>query len=745
MLSNIKTFFNRYASYTWSTLILFSFLFYVSQILSFSSPFSVSISWVSSLDMGLDFRFNDISLFFVGLILSFGTAVFAYALSYIKERKAAFFSILGLFLVAMLGAVTSNHIITLFIFWELTSIMSFLLIGFNHASEEGQFGARISLMVTGLGALAMLVGFLVLSSVYDTFLISEMIAQGAGPLYGDKTLTTVLILCILMGITSKSAQFPFHFWLPRAMAAPTPVSAFLHSAAMVKLGIFLVITFMPIFSPFTTWTWSLIGMGTFTMVLGIIAGFSSHSIKTILAYTTVSKLGFLIMTYGISAYTESQYGYFHILSHALYKAALFMFAGILIKLAGSKDVRTMVLPRSRPLAIGMAFATLSFASFPLTSGFVSKEIALKDVLYLTVKDPVFYIPLFALVFTSILSVAIAWRFLRLSRQLFNSQASSSLSYSYSPVFLGGMSILLGVYPQLITPYFQHLMSYHPSLPNLSLLVPFHGINLALGLSLLAIVLGSLLALKQSTLDTLQWPTFLQFEHATHTLLDAIIAKGDVVFRSLQFHNPFAFIPITLSVCLGFFVWGAHHAQLSFLDIIQHVTFSSAIVKNGIILLTMLLVMTMLRVKYMVTKIVVISLVGLFVSLLFVLWKAPDLAITQLLVDIMGLLLLLFLVRVLKQDRGERVHVSTTLSWPKVILSVGVGVMMFLIQTLLHHHRHPSPFGLDINKFTLPFAEGQNAVNTILVDFRGFDTFGEVTVLVISVMGIFSIFLKRRST
>jgi NADH:ubiquinone oxidoreductase subunit 5 (subunit L)/multisubunit Na+/H+ antiporter MnhA subunit len=711
---------------------------------SYTSPVSLSLSWVPSLNIGLSFRLDTVSLFFIGLILSFGTAVFAYALHYIKERKATFFTILGIFLVAMLGTVASNNILLLFIFWELTSIMSFLLIGFNNHTQEGQFGARISLMVTGLGALVMLVGLLMLGVAFDTFLLSEILTKGSAILYENPTLSAATIACIFVGIASKSAQFPFHFWLPRAMAAPTPVSAFLHSAAMVKLGIFLVITFMPLFASFNVWTYTLIGFGTVTMLLGIIAGFSSHSIKTILAYTTVSKLGFLVMMYGISYLSNTYYGFFHILNHALYKAALFMFAGILIKLAKEKDIRKMVLPQSKILAVGLTFSTLGFAAIPLTSGFVSKEIALKDLLYLIHSHPFTGFVLGAVVITSILSVCIAWRFLRLAKQLYTSTEAPSTTFSLSPVVLSFFTILLGVYPQVIVPFFELLFSSYDVMPSFYLLVPFHGFNLAFAISVMGILAGSLLALQQAKLNTLQWPARLQFEHGTHTILDQIIAKGDLVFRWLQFNNPFAFIPITLTVCVLFFAWGITVADISLFDAFNYATISSSLVKNAILLMTALLVVSLLFVKFFVTKIVIVSLVGLFVSLIFVMWRAPDLAITQLLVDIMALLLLLFIVRVLKQDRDDRTCVPTVLSWPKLIISSAVGIMFFFIQVLLEGYRHEKPFGLDINSLTLPFAEGQNAVNTILVDFRGFDTFGEVTVLVISVMGIFSIFMKRKS-
>lgn len=744
MKNTVTSFFRSYTPQLWlgmitATLIAYGGLLYVNAF-----PETTVLHWVPELHVNFEFRFDTVSLFFIGLILSFGVAVFSYAHWYLSERRATFFSFLGIFLVAMLGTVASNNLILMFIFWELTSIMSFLLIGFNNETQEGQFGARISLMVTGLGALVMLVGLVNLGFLFDTFTLSEILSKGPRLLAQSPLLASLSIGCILVGIASKSAQFPFHFWLPRAMAAPTPVSAFLHSAAMVKLGIFLIVTLMPLFATFALWTHSLIVLGTVTMVLGAIAAFSSHYIKTILAYTTVSKLGFLVMAYGVSAFTTTEYGFFHILNHSLYKAALFMFAGILIKLSKEKDIRNMSLPKSPLLGIGIGLATLGFASFPLTTGFVSKEILLKDLLYLVSYSPIFIAALVGTIVTSTLSVCIAWRFLRLSKQLFTSTTPISTSFSLSPVILSSAILILGVAPQLSAVFFKHLFALQQHTTQFKLLIPFHGFNLALAISLSCLVIGSLLALKQRKLDTVEWPTSLQLEHGTHTILDTIIIKGDLLFKWLQFHNPFAFIPITLTVCIAFFLWGVSVTDLSVIDAFYSISLSPSIVKNSIVAMTGLLVITVLFVTFFVTKIVLVSLIGLFVSLIFMMWRAPDLAITQLLVDIMGLLLLLFIVRVLKQDQEDKMFVPITFSWPKLIISAGIGIMFFCFQLFIAHFRHPKPFGLEINDLTLPFAEGQNAVNTILVDFRGFDTFGEIAVLVISIMGIFSIFMKRKS-
>ncbi len=340
--------------------------------------------WVPSLGVDLAFRLDGLSLFFALIVSGVGTLIVLYSTSYLDDHyqhHGRFYAYLILFMAAMLGTVLADHILILFAFWELTGVASYLLIGFLHEQKVSRVGARQALLVTGLTGLVMLAGLLLLGRDAGTYRISELM-HGVPAGWLDSSTGRTAVALILVGAFGKSAQFPFFFWLPNAMAAPTPVSAYLHSATMVKLGVFLCARFFPILSASDLWAPLLVGTGFFTMLLGIVLALRQTDLKAILAFTTVSQLGFLCGSYGVGAWTGVRFDYLHILNHTLYKGGLFMLAGLIDHACHTRDVRELGgLARRLPAAtLAAALGLASMGALFGTTGFLSKEVALAGLL-----------------------------------------------------------------------------------------------------------------------------------------------------------------------------------------------------------------------------------------------------------------------------------------------------------------------------------------------------------------------------
>ena len=321
-------------------------------------------AWMPALGLDLAFRLDGLSLLFAGLILCIGLLIVLYARYYLSERDSMgrFYAYLMLFMGSMLGIVLSENLIQLLIFWELTSLSSFLLISYWQHREEARQGARMALAVTGMGGFATLGGFLLLGHIVGSYELTDVFASAdlirAHPLY-----VPTLIL-ILLGAFTKSAQFPFHFWLPHAMAAPTPVSAYLHSATMVKAGVFLLARLYPALSGTPEWFWLVSGAGLATLLLGAYVALFKHDLKGLLAYSTVSHLGLITLLFGLSTPLAAVAGVFHIINHATFKASLFMAAGIIDHEAGTRDMRRLhglwkFMPHTATLAMVAAAATIA--------------------------------------------------------------------------------------------------------------------------------------------------------------------------------------------------------------------------------------------------------------------------------------------------------------------------------------------------------------------------------------------------
>lgn len=719
----------------------------------------LSLSWIPSLGLDLTFVIDGLALFFGLVVSGVGVLVFFYAVNYLDDHYSfhgRFYVSLLLFMGAMLGTVFAGNLLLLFVFWELTGIASFLLIGFLHEKPESRDGARMALLVTVGTGLAMLAGIALLGLAAGTYELDALLngaLQGASP-----TVVGAAFVLMAIGAFGKSAQFPFQFWLPNAMAAPTPVSAYLHSATMVKLGVFLVARVFPIFQGADLWAPLLIGVCFGTMLLGAWLGLQSHDLKAVLAFSTVSQLGYLMGVYGLGAANGVQHDLMHISSHVFYKGCLFMVVGIVDHATGERDLRRLGgLRRNLPvLAVITLLATASMAGFPGTLGFISKETGLTQLFaYGESGGALATYALICFVAASIFKVAYS---ARIFWGVFGGSQPEEIRAHFHapgravqlpPLLLGAGCLLFGLLPgwygsalgQLATPGL-----HAPGAPALSI---WHGFNREFAYSATIVVLGlAVFAAMQST----QWrwariPAWLRFDRGFEGLVTALPIGAKKLGELLRFDRQFDYLAIVLTtfvLLLGGFWWSQRAALWpgwpTPADFDPLRTFVVALVAVAVGMIIWL--------RRWTSQLIALSIVGFLITLYYVLFRAPDLAMTQILVESATLLLVLLLLARFPRS-SELSEIGRTFSGGRQVFNVAVSVAVGLIATLgalmgmsVQTHEHAGEFYLEQ---TVPLAHGTNTVNTILVDFRGFDTLMEITVLVIACLGAIGLVMRYRRT
>lgn len=723
----------------------------------FSEQYIFSWAWIPSLGIDLVFVWDGLSVFFGLLISGVGVLIFFYASFYLTDddkHQGRFFSYLLLFMSSMLGTVFSDHLIVLFVFWEITGISSFFLIGFNHQQENAREGARMSLLVTGLTGLCLLAGMILLGLQAETFKVSEMTFH-----HVDKsTLFYVTLFLILLGIFGKSAQFPFHFWLPNAMAAPTPVSAYLHSAAMVKLGVFLTARLFPLFSANDFWSLTLSSFGFVSMFIGAVQGLLSNDLKAILAYSTVSQIGFLIGMYGI--YEAAKYDYFHILSHVFYKASLFMMVGVIDHALRIRDVRKLGgLARKMPvMALTCFLACAGMAALPLTTGFLSKELILNKIYKQAMAGGWYdWFILFCLGMATICLVAIAIRVFR--NVFFKSSDKRWLEKDYhdvgwgiqiSPFLLALAVLVFGIWNQPMEELVNEIFKSNPITVSSEKLSQWHGLTPEFYLSMVFLVLGGIVYFIG---EKLRWRfTSLfhpfrfddYFQELTKKLPDWSLKLTKWI--GAQKPTGFLMMIVIFSICfIGIAIMSHISSDINWLSnqMIFEVGFFPVFTAFMIALSALIL----MGVVNWLFQLVLLSLIGFLIMFYFILFQAPDLALTQFFIEFINLILiLLFMIRLKKsklemkyekRSQWNFYHVMTVMT---AVLS-SVVVFFFLISFFTRTNLEGIGFHY-INK-SKEVLEMQNAVNAILIDFRGFDTMGEISVLVIAMLGILGLLLHQR--
>ena len=706
------------------------------------TPPSATWAWVPSLGLDLTLMVDPLGFMFAGLILGIGLLVVIFAHSYLDKHESTgrFFASLMLFQGAMLGIVIAGNVLLLLVFWELTSLASFLLIGFWQHKAEARQGARMALAVTGGGGLALIGGMILLGLAAGSFDLAAILTRGdmvrASPLY------PAILGLILLGCFTKSAQFPFHFWLPHAMAAPTPVSAYLHSATMVKAGVFLLARLWPVLAGTPEYTLIVTGVGLATMVMGAGVALFRHDLKSILAYSTISQLGMLVMLLGFSLKAAALAAVLHILNHAAFKAALFMSAGIVEHETGTRDIRRLGgLAKAMPVtALVATLAAASMAGLPPFGGFISKEMMLDETLHVGG----WLLPVLATLGAA-LSVGYS---LRLAVHLFFGAPREAEPFARahdpgagmwaSPALLTTLAVLLGLIPMaLAAPLVGAVTAALTggAVPELDLAL-WHGVNLALALSMIAVAGGAALlwqhkrllaAWERAPLPDAKLLFDLAMRFADKWVRKAIVATHTPSLQTMLLMSFAVTIALVIDgVMAGGGVLTGTRAGLP----------ASA---PGIIAWALLIAATAAVIndaRNRLRVLITISVIGLVVSLAFVQFSAPDLALTQISVEVVTILLLLLALNLLPKMPP---NLSTPpRKWRDAGIAITGGVLIGGIAWAMLT-RDPGP---SIAAFHLANAKsgggGTNVVNVILVDFRAYDTLGEIIVLGIAGLGIFAL-------
>ena len=704
------------------------------------------VEWIPSLGLNANFFVDGLGFFFAALILGIGLLIITYGRFYLSrnDNMGEFFTYLLLFQGAMVGIVLSDNILMLLIFWEMTSLSSFLLIGYWKHLEEGRQGARMALTVTGMGGLALIGGMLLLGNIVGSFDLTVILENRE--LIQESPLYLPALLLILLGCFTKSAQFPFHFWLPHAMAAPTPVSAYLHSATMVKAGIFLMARLWPALSGTDAWFYLVTGAGLITMVIGAIIALFKNDLKGLLAFSTVSHLGLITMLLGTGTAYGALVAVFHILNHATFKAALFMSAGIVDHETGTRDITKLGgLRRLMPITfIVAAVAALSMAGIPLFNGFISKEMMLKE----TTKTVLFGIPLLVPVLATIgalFSAAYSFRyightFLGPVRDDYPMKPHDpGIGMWGPPAFLCLLVVGIGVAPFLAEPLVflvtEAVLGGAAELPDEHLKI-WHGVNAALWMSVVAVV-GGLILLAAFNPLARGWAQ--AGPPAAKTIFDAIInavvtlsarITGTLHDGALTRYAAIFGVTVVVLGAHAYFTGSSTGPTREMLPLtpVPVVAWALLVTATGVLLVYH---------NYRYLALVLTSVVGLVIGLGFAYLSAPDLALTQISVEVVTAILLLLALNFL--PRETPVESSPLRRARDAVISgaAGIGAAALIYSMLIREAAAPSISAYHLDN-SYKGGGGTNVVNVILVDFRGFDTYGEIIVLGIAAVIIYAL-------
>lgn len=725
------------------------FLYFLTFIPGISSgqTYSYSYSWVPSMGLNLQFYLDGLSLLFALLITGIGSLVFLYAAPYMKGHQYTdrFFAYLSMFMAAMLGVVLSDNILLLFIFWELTSISSFFLIGFNNESAASRKSALVALGVTGGGGFMLMAGLILMSYLSGTHSIQEMALSNE--FLKNHALYGLILLFVFSGAFTKSAQFPFHFWLPGAMKAPTPVSAYLHSATMVKAGVFLLARFFPVLGDTLYWSWTLMIVGGITMLYAAYHSIFRTDMKAILAYTTISALGVLVFLLGMGTKEALLAASVFILVHALYKAALFMVTGIVDHETGTRDITQLGGLRKVmfPVALAGFIAALSSAGVPLTFGFIGKDLIYEATLQ---QGGNWAISLTGLALLTNVFLLCGGFFAgikpftgALPAQFSKVHLPDPLMWS-APLLLAVLSVVFGAAPFLVDKSLLNPVAEAIANTGISSeLKLWHGFNLVLLLSAITLVAGITLyfsfkpnAAKLKAIEKLEkFSTKNIIRQINRKMLNLATAYTNYWHDGYLRSYLLKIIAFTVAI-LAYKLFSIGLIPFR-LENFSPVTIYEVVVSLILIVGVLLTIISSSR----LTAVVGSSVVGYCICLLFVFYSAPDLALTQFTIDTLTVVLFVFVLFRLPPFLN---FANTLVKIRDAALSIAFGVIIAI--TVLHVLNEPinnevSDFYGD-NAYRL--AKGKNVVNVILVDFRGLDTMFEIVVLSIAAIGVYSL-LKLR--
>ncbi len=720
--------------------------------------------WLPSLGLNFVLRMDGFAWLFSMLVLGIGTLVSLYARYYMSPEDPVprFFAFFLAFMGAMLGLVISGNLIQIVFFWELTSLFSFLLIGYWHHRADARRGAYMALMVTGAGGLCLLAGVMLLGHIVGSYDLDQVLA--AGDQIRAHALYPIMLALVLIGALSKSAQFPFHFWLPHAMAAPTPVSAYLHSATMVKAGVFLLARLWPSLSGSEEWFWIVGGAGALTLLLGAYCAMFQNDLKGLLAYSTISHLGLITLLLGLNSPLAAVAAVFHILNHATFKASLFMAAGIIDHESGTRDIRKLsglfkLIPFTATLAM---VASASMAGVPLLNGFLSKEMFFAETVFISATAWVeIALPVIATI-AGTFSVAYALRF---TVDVFFGPAATDLPHTphepprwmRAPVeLLVFTCLLVGIFPAQVVGSIlaaAALPVVGGVLPDYSLAI-WHGWNAPMIMSLVAMSGGVLLYLllrKQLKRGRFNYPPIISYFNGKRgferTLV--VVMRGvrklekRISTKRLQTQ---LFLLVLAAVIAGLIPM--LHSGISWGDR-PKIPGSIVFVTLWLLAIACALGAAWQAKYHRLAALTMVSVCGMMTCITFVWFSAPDLALTQLVVEVVTTVLILLGLRWLPRRIEDVSPLPSSVPKARIrrlrdlLLSTVVGGGMALLSYAMLTRQTPN----DISSFylsrALPEGGGSNVVNVMLVDFRGFDTLGEITVLGAVALTVYALLRRFR--
>ncbi len=751
-------------------ILLFSYFISYLPETKANGAVSRTLSWIPSFGIDFTARVDGLGLLFALLITGIGALVVLYSIYYLskeKEKLNTFYVYLLLFMGAMLGVVLSDNLIVMYAFWELTSFSSFLLIGYWYHREKSRYGAQKSMMITVLGGLAMLGGIILLYLMTGTFSISEIVPMASEIM--EKPYFVPALLCFLLGAFTKSAQFPFHIWLPDAMEAPTPVSAYLHSATMVKAGIYLVARMSPVFAESGIWLWLVASFGIVTLFWGSFSAVKQTDLKGILAFSTISQLGLIMSLLGVGAAAlhydtveDSLYtiattaAVFHLINHATFKGSLFMVVGIVDHETGTRDIRKLgglmsFMPITFTLAMIGAF---SMAGLPPFNGFLSKEMFFTGMVNILEVD-IFNLDTWGILFPVLAWIASVFTFIYSMVLVFKTFTGkfqpekldkkpheAPFGMLISPIILASLVVIIGFFP--------NILSSTIIAPALGVIMPglvfdvhisfWHGFTPELFMTLGVIAFGVLL---YTTLD--KWRQIYDLfpeKLALNRFYDGGIEGMQTFSSNLTRTYMNGFIRTYLVYIFTFFIL-LLGTTLVWKNAFKLSTNDLSSIGFYEVLLALIIAaasISILFAKSRLTSIILLGAVGYTVALFFVLFRAPDLALTQLVIETVSVsLFLLCFYHLPKLKRNEeRIRFKAV----NLAVSIGVGAIVTLIALSAHSNKLVESIAGYYVENTYKEAAGKNMVNVILVDFRGFDTMFEICVLGIAALGIFAMIKLR---
>lgn len=747
----IRRYLKNYAGWVYAIWPFTGFLYYLSLLPSIheGSVIVETFRWLPALGVDFTFYVDGFSVLFSLLVLGIGSFILVYAGYYMRPypMKGRFLAYLLLFMMAMQGIVVSGNLITIFLFWELTSVSSYLLIGYYHEKPEARASALQAFLITGLGGLALLGGFVLLGIPYQSYDLAYILSNP--DVIKNSNLYVPAFILIAIGAFTKSAQFPFHFWLPGAMTAPSPVSAFLHSATMVKAGVFLLARLNPVLGGTEIWTYTLTITGVTTMFVGAWISITQVDLKRILAYTTVSALGTLVLLLGTGTEYAINAAIIFLLVHALYKGTLFMMAGNIEKKTGTRDITKLGgLFKYMPFAaVVMILALVSMAGVPPMLGFLGKELIYEA----SAAAPKAHFFILALGFlTNLIMVYLS---LRLALGIFWGKEPTysitpkepALSLILGPFFLVLASLLLGLFPSTMANPLTSMAitSISPEFDAIILKL-WHGFNLVLLLSMLTLLGGTVLFIYRDSvlplIDKVNIKFFRkEFTRTFFNLLDAFLVFTKIKTKNIQ-HGYHRFYLMTIfvmaSILVWVMIWRAEPVLIE-LDF-------SAMPLNLVAVVVLIIAATFSAIlsDSRVVALISMGIIGFGITIIFIAYSGVDLAITMIMVE--TLMVILSMVVVYHLPRYQKFS-STGARMRDGLVATLVATFFIVLVLQSGTSSLEIPISAYFKETSLTMAYGRNIVNVILVDYRALDTLGEITVISIAALGIYAMIKLGKKT